>query len=74
MPGTGLAVRVAHGDGVRPGQPLLVVEAMNMEHTVVAPVGGRVVELLAQADIQVVLDQVLAVIQARDNGTLEGDR
>ncbi len=34
MPGTVLAVKVAVGDVVAPGQPLVVVEAMKMEHVV----------------------------------------
>ena len=42
MPGTILAVHVAVGDTVSAGQPVLVVEAMKMEHTVTAPLDGTV--------------------------------
>ena len=65
MPGTVLAVHVAAGDTVsRAGQPVAVVEAMKMEHTVTAPVGGTVAELAARAGQQVAMDARLAVIEA----------
>ena len=62
MPGTLLAVHVAVGDVVSTGQPVLVVEAMKMEHTVTAPVDGTVTELTAKAGQQVRMDETLAVI------------
>jgi acetyl-CoA/propionyl-CoA carboxylase biotin carboxyl carrier protein len=64
MPGTVQAVKAAVGEDVLPGQPLVVVEAMKMEHTVVAPVAGTVTELPVRAGALVALDQVLAVISA----------
>ncbi|WP_433338934.1 acetyl/propionyl/methylcrotonyl-CoA carboxylase subunit alpha [Spirillospora sp. CA-294931] len=63
MPGTVLAVKVAEGDTVTEGQPLVVVEAMKMEHTVTAPIAGVVAQLPARAGAQVALDAVLAVIE-----------
>jgi 3-methylcrotonyl-CoA carboxylase alpha subunit len=42
MPGTLIKVLVSEGDAVSEGQPLLVLEAMKMEHTVVAPYAGTV--------------------------------
>ncbi|MGE0387573.1 MAG: biotin carboxylase N-terminal domain-containing protein [Gammaproteobacteria bacterium] len=42
MPGTVRAVLVAPGDAVRRGDPLMVLEAMKMEHTIRAPVDGIV--------------------------------
>ncbi|OYW29454.1 MAG: carbamoyl-phosphate synthase large subunit [Caulobacter sp. 12-67-6] len=39
------AVEVAEGDLVRPGQPLAVLEAMKMEHLVLAQTGGRVLKI-----------------------------
>ena len=62
MPGTVLVVKAAQGDHVTAGQPLFVVEAMKMEHTVTAPVDGVVGELHVQAGQQVALDQTLAVV------------
>ncbi|MFI0348863.1 biotin carboxylase N-terminal domain-containing protein [Actinomadura sp. 9N407] len=63
MPGTVLAVKVAEGDAVTEGQPLVVVEAMKMEHTVTAPIAGVVAQLPARTGAQVALDAVLAVIE-----------
>jgi 3-methylcrotonyl-CoA carboxylase alpha subunit len=42
MPGTLIKVLVSVGQAVAEGQPLLVLEAMKMEHTVVAPYAGTV--------------------------------
>ncbi|PZG44956.1 acetyl/propionyl-CoA carboxylase subunit alpha [Spongiactinospora gelatinilytica] len=63
MPGTVLVVKAAPGDTVAEGQPLLIVEAMKMEHTVTAPVGGVVAELPVRAGTQVEMDAVLAVVK-----------
>nr|WP_062333686.1 biotin carboxylase N-terminal domain-containing protein [Herbidospora sakaeratensis] len=63
MPGTVLVVKAAQGDRVTEGQPLLIVEAMKMEHTVTAPIGGTV-SLRVRAGQQVSLDEVLAVVEA----------
>ena len=74
MPGTILAVHVSLGQAVTAGQPVLVVEAMKMEHTVTAPVDGVVAELTAKAGQQVRMDEALAVIGAEssDDGSLGG--
>ena len=37
MPGTVVSVAVEEGDAVEAGQPVLVLEAMKMQHTVAAP-------------------------------------
>jgi len=42
MPGRVVQLLVARGDPVRRGQPLVVVEAMKMEHTIAAPRDGMV--------------------------------
>jgi len=42
MPGRVVQVLVAAGDAVRRGQPLMVIEAMKMEHTIAAPRDGVV--------------------------------
>jgi 3-methylcrotonyl-CoA carboxylase alpha subunit len=62
MPGTVLVVKAAAGDVVTAGAPLVVVEAMKMEHTVTAPVDGVVTELHVRAGQQVALNQPLAVV------------
>ncbi len=45
MPGRVVQLFVAAGDAVRRGQPLLVIEAMKMEHTIAAPRDGIVERL-----------------------------
>jgi acetyl-CoA/propionyl-CoA carboxylase biotin carboxyl carrier protein len=62
MPGTVLAVRVEQGEHVAAGTPLLVVEAMKMEHTITARVDVVVTEMFVHAGQQVALDQPLAVV------------
>ena len=68
MPGTILAVHVAVGDAVSEGQPMLVVEAMKMEHTVTAPVDGVISDLTAKVGQQVGMDEQLAVIEPETPG------
>ena len=46
MPGKVVSFAVKVGDTVQKGQPLAVMEAMKMEHTIAAPADGRVVEIL----------------------------
>ncbi|WP_193375761.1 acetyl-CoA carboxylase biotin carboxylase subunit [Modestobacter italicus] len=62
MPGTVTVVRVSLGDEVAAGTPLLVVEAMKMEHVLTAPVTGTVTELPVTAGHQVRLDERVAVV------------
>ncbi|WP_424626172.1 acetyl/propionyl/methylcrotonyl-CoA carboxylase subunit alpha [Achromobacter marplatensis] len=45
MPGKIISISVKAGDTVEKGQPLLVMEAMKMEHTISAPADGRVGEV-----------------------------
>ncbi len=46
MPGKVVSFAVKAGDKVSKGQPLAVMEAMKMEHTIAAPADGEVQELL----------------------------
>jgi 3-methylcrotonyl-CoA carboxylase alpha subunit len=46
MPGKVVSFAVKAGDKVKAGQALAVMEAMKMEHTISAPKGGTVAELL----------------------------
>ena len=64
MPGKIIAVEVAAGDSVTKGQKLLTLEAMKMEHTLVAPFDGTVAELSAVAGAQVQVEALLARIEA----------
>ncbi len=54
MPGKVIAVMVEAGSTVTRGTPLLVMEAMKMEHTISAPVDGVVSEVLYGVGEQVV--------------------
>ncbi|GAA1863665.1 biotin carboxylase N-terminal domain-containing protein [Pseudonocardia ailaonensis] len=63
MPGGVVRVLAAPGDTVAAGQPLVVLEAMKMEHTVVAPVDGVVAEIQVGPGDQVDTGQVLAVVE-----------
>jgi 3-methylcrotonyl-CoA carboxylase alpha subunit len=53
MPGRIVRQLVAAGDRVRRGAPLLVLEAMKMEHTIVAPNDGRIAAVRYAEDDQV---------------------
>ncbi|OJZ73616.1 acetyl/propionyl-CoA carboxylase subuit alpha [Mycobacterium paraffinicum] len=59
MPGSVIAVQAASGTEVSEGDVVVVVEAMKMEHSLSAPVSGRV-ELMVSVGDQVTVDQVLA--------------
>ncbi|MBE4716958.1 biotin carboxylase N-terminal domain-containing protein [Pseudarthrobacter sp. AB1] len=61
MPGTVVSVAVSNGDTVEAGQVLLAVEAMKMEHQLVAEVAGTV-HISIKAGQPVKADQVLATI------------
>jgi propionyl-CoA carboxylase alpha chain len=63
MPGTVVRVSVEPGATVQAGAELLVLEAMKMEHRVVAAAGGTVTEVLVQAGQQVEAGAVLAVVE-----------
>ncbi|GGI04322.1 acetyl/propionyl-CoA carboxylase subuit alpha [Isoptericola cucumis] len=62
MPGTVTAVPVSDGEHVAAGRTLVVVEAMKMEHALVAPADGIARPRVRPGD-QVRLDQVAAVVE-----------
>ncbi|HUQ73959.1 MAG TPA: acetyl/propionyl/methylcrotonyl-CoA carboxylase subunit alpha [Burkholderiales bacterium] len=53
MPGRVIKLMVAAGAKVEKGQPLLILEAMKMEHTITAPAAGTVKEIHYAAGEQV---------------------
>ncbi|MBB1260711.1 acetyl/propionyl/methylcrotonyl-CoA carboxylase subunit alpha [Streptomyces alkaliterrae] len=69
MPGTVTVVKAAVGDTVSAGQPLVIVEAMKMEHVISAPHAGTVTELDVRPGSTVAMDQLLAVVDPHDPGT-----
>ncbi len=66
MPGSIVRLAVAEGDTVVAGTPILWLEAMKMEHTVVAPAGGIVTSLPVAVGQQVGVGDVLAVVADTD--------
>ena len=62
MPAMVIAVSTAAGDQVTAGQPLVVLEAMKMQHSVLAPANGVVAEVRVKEGDQVATGQVLAVM------------
>ena len=63
MPGRVVRLLVEEGDRVEAGHPLLILEAMKMEHTLRAPHEGTVTSIKTREDDQVVADQVLVVVE-----------
>ncbi|SDO73658.1 acetyl-CoA/propionyl-CoA carboxylase, biotin carboxylase, biotin carboxyl carrier protein [Microbacterium sp. ru370.1] len=61
LPGTVVAVHAHDGDTVEAGARLVTIEAMKMEHTVVAPHAGTV-RLRTSAGAQVARDAVVATV------------
>jgi 3-methylcrotonyl-CoA carboxylase alpha subunit len=64
MHGKVLALLVVEGDTVRKGQRLAIVEAMKMEHALVAPFDGRVTRVAVSAGEQVAERVVILTIEA----------
>jgi len=67
MPGAVVRVLVGVGDVVAVGQPLVVLEAMKMEHTVAAPSAGTVTTVAVTAAQQVDAGTVLVVVDEPDD-------
>ena len=66
MPGTVVSVAVEQGQQVEAGQPVLVLEAMKMQHTVRAPGPGTVTEIDVKPGAQVAAGEVLAVVEEKE--------
>jgi propionyl-CoA carboxylase alpha chain len=64
MPGAVVRIDVGPGATVVAGQPVLVLEAMKMQHTVTAPYDGVVTEIPVDVGSHVAAAAVLAVVQS----------
>ncbi len=64
MTGRVVEVAVKEGDEVKAGDALVVLEAMKMEHRLLAQTGGVVREVRVQAGQMVDPDEVLVVVEA----------
>ncbi|MFD4325751.1 acetyl/propionyl/methylcrotonyl-CoA carboxylase subunit alpha [Nocardioides sp. NPDC058538] len=63
MPGSVVNVLAEAGSNVTEGQPLLVLEAMKMQHTVTAPTDGVLAQINVKPGSQVAAGEVLAVVE-----------
>jgi biotin carboxyl carrier protein len=63
MPGRIIAILVQQGQAVEPGQPLLVLDAMKMEHTLKAGLNATVKRLPVSIGNQVKEGDVLCVLE-----------
>ncbi|MCZ2441242.1 MAG: acetyl/propionyl/methylcrotonyl-CoA carboxylase subunit alpha [Pseudomonadota bacterium] len=66
MPGLVTSVPVNVGASVRAGDPLVMLEAMKMLHTLAAPAGGRVTELRCREGDSVRGGDVLVVVEPEE--------
>jgi len=66
MPGKIVATPAKAGEAVVKGQPIVVLEAMKMEHALVAPFDGVVGEIAVAVGDQVADGTVLAVVTPKD--------
>lgn len=66
MPGTILDIMVSPGESVSSGQPLLLMEAMKMEHKIVSPSDGTIESLLCNIGDRVDQGTVLIVVEAKE--------
>ena len=64
MPGRIVKVMVGVGDAVANGQPLLIMEAMKMEHTIHSPREGKIEEVFYKVDDIVAADAPLFAFEA----------
>ncbi|MEM7343439.1 MAG: acetyl/propionyl/methylcrotonyl-CoA carboxylase subunit alpha [Chloroflexota bacterium] len=62
MPGSVMRLDVAVGQTVKKGDTLLILEAMKMEHTIVAPFDGIVEQILVEAGQQMTPKALMVVL------------
>jgi biotin carboxyl carrier protein len=63
MPGKVVRFLVKHGEEVRAGQGLVVVEAMKMQNEIKSPKAGKVVKIVAEEGVTVNSGQVLLTVE-----------
>jgi excisionase family DNA binding protein len=66
MPGRVIAVRAREGDAVSAHQPVVIIEAMKMEHAVVAPADGVLARLSVREGHQVERGEVIGELSPYD--------
>ncbi|MEZ4446841.1 MAG: biotin/lipoyl-containing protein [Polyangiaceae bacterium] len=65
MPGSVIGLRVAVGDEVAAGDPLVVLSAMKMETVVGAPVAGKVTRIAAELGAQLAAGDLLVELDTQ---------
>jgi 3-methylcrotonyl-CoA carboxylase alpha subunit len=63
MPGRVVKVMAAEGDTVKKGQPLMILEAMKMEHTITSPREGVIERVAFRENDLVAADAVLVAFR-----------
>jgi len=71
MPGRVIGIPRPEGASVREHEPVVVIEAMKMEHAVVAPLSGTVTRLAVRVGEQVQRGDELAEVSAAEGGGSE---
>ena len=66
LQGTVVAVDVAEGELVRPGQQIAVLEAMKMEHLVTASTGGHVYRVIVKEGMRLMAGDPIAFLEPTD--------
>ena len=66
LQGTIVAIEVAEGDMVRPGQQIAILESMKMEHLVAAPHGGKVTKISAGSGTTLMHGETILFLEPAD--------
>ena len=66
MPATVVAILKNKGDNIKAGEPLIVLEAMKMEHTIHAPKDGVLTEIFYEIGSQVSEGAELVALEAEE--------
>ncbi|GJG95433.1 carboxyl transferase domain-containing protein [Cupriavidus pauculus] len=67
LTGRVVEISVQLNDMVKPGQTVAVLDAMKMEHTILAECGGRVVDLRVEKNVLASENQILIVLEAAES-------
>jgi biotin carboxyl carrier protein len=71
MPGRVVAVRVEEGATVHAHEPIVIIEAMKMEHAVTAPTDGVLARLAVRVGTQVRRGDVLGEVRGQSSAAAE---
>lgn len=66
LQGTVVAIPVAEGDVVHPGQQLAIIESMKMEHLVTAQQGGKITRVIAADGVTLMQGEVILYIEPQE--------